>query len=86
MNNTTYVQLYAKSLIDKDSICVDMTMGNGNDTLFLCRLSKKVYAFDISKKAIENTKKRLKDYDNYELIHDSHSNIDKYIGYFQLNS
>lgn len=61
---------------DKD-IVVDMTMGNGFDTLFLALISKFVYAFDIQKNAVEQTKKRLdlaKLY-NYELILDSHENI-----------
>ncbi|MBR5109800.1 MAG: class I SAM-dependent methyltransferase [Clostridia bacterium] len=41
---------------------VDATMGNGHDTLFLCRLvgeQGRVYAFDVQEKAVENTRKRL---------------------------
>lgn len=56
-----------------------MTMGNGNDTLFLCQRARKVYAFDISEEALVNTKKKLEGYDNYKLILDSHANSDKYI-------
>ena len=78
MNNNTFIHKYIKSLITKDDVCVDMTAGNGNDTLFLVRHSRYVYAFDISKKAIENTYEKLKDYDNYKLINDSHDNIDRY--------
>ena len=43
-----------KPYLKKDSITVDMTAGNGNDTLFLALNSKKVYAFDIQQVAIEN--------------------------------
>ena len=56
-----------------------MTMGNGNDTLFLCERAKKVYAFDISREAFVNTSKRLEGFNNYELILDSHANVDRYI-------
>lgn len=66
-------------------VVVDATMGNGNDTLFLAKLvgdNGKVYAFDIQKQAIENTRKRLKEegvLENAELIEDGHENMDKYI-------
>ena len=79
MNNNTFVHKYIRSLITKDDITVDMTAGNGNDTLLLARLSKKVYAFDVSKQAIDNTKERIKDYDNVVLINDSHANAEKYV-------
>ena len=41
---------------------IDATMGNGHDTLFLCRLvgpTGRVYAFDVQARAVENTQKRL---------------------------
>ena len=41
---------------------VDATMGNGHDTLFLCRLvgdGGRVYAFDVQPQAVENTRARL---------------------------
>jgi len=65
----------------KDDIVIDMTAGNGNDTLFLASLSKKVYAFDIQKEAISNTKKLLEENNvtNVELICDSHCNVQKYV-------
>ena len=44
MNNNTYVHKYIKGIITKQDEVVDMTMGNGFDTLFLCGLSKKVYS------------------------------------------
>ena len=79
MNNSTFVHKYVEPLIGSEDICVDMTAGNGNDTLFLCRLSKKVYAFDISKEAIEKTRERTRECDNLILIRDSHVNVDRYV-------
>jgi len=34
MNNNTFVHKYLKPLIKKEDTVVDMTAGNGNDTLF----------------------------------------------------
>ena len=71
--------------IKTGDIVVDATMGNGNDTAFLCKLvgeEGKVYAFDIQKEAIENTEDRLLKLnirDRAELIHDGHENIDEYV-------
>ena len=74
-------------IIDKyltnDSICVDMTLGNGNDTLYLLSKAKFVYSFDIQEMGIINSKKLLNDNnidDNkYKLILDDHQNVKKYI-------
>ena len=79
MNNNTFVHKYIRSLIDKDDICVDMTAGNGNDTLFLSGLSKKVYAFDICEEAIARTEEKIKGCDNVILINDSHADVDIYV-------
>ena len=43
---------------------VDATMGNGHDTLTLCRLVGpvgRVYAFDVQRDAVERTRERLRD-------------------------
>lgn len=79
MKTNTFVHKYLKGLINKDDTVVDMTVGNGNDTLLLCKLSGKVIGFDISNEAINNTKERTKDYNNLTLINDNHINIDKYL-------
>lgn len=79
MRTSTYNQKYLNGILNKDMIAVDMTMGNGNDTLFLAKKVKFVYAFDIQTEAIVNTQKKLKGYDNYRLILDSHDNIDQYV-------
>ena len=65
--------------ITKNDFVVDMTVGNGNDTLFLANISKKVFGFDIQDVAIENTKKRLKENNvyNYELFNISHEKINE---------
>lgn len=79
MNNNTFVHKYIKTLIRPNDICVDLTLGNGNDSELLCKLANKVYGFDISSEAITNSKNRLKDYHNIDYILDNHINIDKYI-------
>lgn len=68
-----------KEKITSSDICLDMTLGNGNDTLFLLKYAKFVYAFDIQKEALENSYKKLLKYNNYKLILDSHENFDKYV-------
>jgi len=82
ISKTTQLDKYLiKPYLNKESITVDMTVGNGNDTLFLALNSKKVYGFDIQKIAIEKTDKLLKEngLNNYQLICDSHSELDKYV-------
>ena len=79
MNNNTFIHKYIKPLISKEDIVIDMTAGNGNDTLFLANLAKQVYGFDISDKAIENTKEKVKDFNNVILIKDNHINVYKYV-------
>ena len=54
--------------ISTQDVFVDMTMGNGNDTLFLCKIAKFVYAFDLQQIALDNTKKKFKNMcDFYEV-------------------
>ncbi len=72
-------QLIENNLKPNDLV-IDMTVGNGNDTLFLCNLvySGKVFGFDIQSIAIERTKKLLDENNvtNYKLFNESHENID----------
>ena len=49
---------FLSEVLDGESIAVDATMGNGNDTVFLASLAKEVYAFDIQEQALQNTFKR----------------------------
>lgn len=72
--------------VKEGAFCIDATMGNGHDTLYLCTLAGekgRVLAFDIQKAALERTRERLENhlpYCNYELILDSHSHMDRYAG------
>ncbi|MFW5998369.1 MAG: class I SAM-dependent methyltransferase [Bacillota bacterium] len=74
-----------KNHIDKGTTVVDATAGNGYDTLFLADLIGEngfVYGFDIQKKAVEETKNKIKfnDYsDRTRIIWDGHEKMDKYI-------
>ncbi len=76
---------FMKRHINKGDFCIDATMGNGTDTLFLCQevgRSGKVIAFDIQEKALENTGKLLsyKGFDDVaHLFLESHEEIDKHI-------
>lgn len=72
---------FLEKVVTDEDIVVDATMGNGHDTLFLARLAKKVYAFDIQEQAIEQTTKRLAEakLDNVELLLTGHENVDQYV-------
>lgn len=84
-NVVPIVRRLMKDYVKPGDMALDCTIGNGNDTLLLAKLvgpMGRVYGFDIQEKAIENTKKLLKDecgIDNIILIKDSHEYIDKYI-------
>ncbi len=66
-------------------VCVDFTMGNGHDTLFLANAvgeTGHVYAFDIQSQAVEHTRARLTDagvIDRCTLILDSHHKVKEYV-------
>ena len=79
MNNNTFVHKYIRGLLSKEDTVIDMTAGNGNDTLFLSALTKKVYAFDISEEAIKRCRRKLQGIENVTLIRDSHLNFDRYV-------
>lgn len=76
-----FVHNKLKEIVTTEDYVIDGTCGNGYDTLFLARLARKVYAFDIQELAIENTKERMKRnrIHNVEFILDSHANVDKYV-------
>ena len=66
--------------VTKQDVCIDMTVGNGNDTLFLANIAKHVYGFDIQKEAITKTKEKLKTQkiDNVTLYLDNHAHLSFY--------
>ncbi|VTS18909.1 rRNA methylase [Streptococcus pseudoporcinus] len=41
---------FLDTILDANSILVDATMGNGNDTLYFAPKVKSLYAFDVQKK------------------------------------
>ncbi|WP_128751358.1 class I SAM-dependent methyltransferase [Desulfosporosinus sp. HMP52] len=71
--------------LSQGDIAVDCTMGNGNDTVFLCGLvgeKGKVYSFDIQEEAVITTRKRLQELNllaRTDIVLDGHQNIDKYV-------
>lgn len=78
-------QLILSQLIEPGDVVVDATMGNGNDTVFLCQLvgtKGKVYAFDIQENALVETHFKLsvlKLEAIATLIHSGHENIEQFI-------
>jgi len=74
-------------IIKPGDTIVDATVGNGFDSLFLAKAVGplgKVIGFDIQEQAIDHARQRLESeglIDRVNLIHDSHSNIDKYISH-----
>src|SRR5690625_7346405 len=74
-------QLLKNSVHEGDTVS-DATCGNGNDTLFLAKLTGEagnVSAFDIQQDAITRTKEFTKDYNHVHLIHDSNANLNQYL-------
>lgn len=72
---------FLAEVLNANSISLDATMGNGNDTLFLAKRSHKVYAFDVQKEALHNTQKRLEEagVTNATLILDGHEHLSRYV-------
>lgn len=83
---TAWCRRMMREHVAEGAFCIDATMGNGKDTEFLCALAGRegrVLAFDIQQQALDATEKRLRDrlaFDNYELILDSHSHMERYAG------
>lgn len=73
---------FTKLMIDKyqdeNKIAVDMTLGRGNDSLYLQERFKKVYAFDIQAEAVAIAKNSV-DLNKVVLINDDHNNVDQYL-------
>lgn len=82
---TYWCQEILRSQVMEGGVYVDATMGNGNDTLTLCKMAGEtgwVYAFDIQEKALRNTKELLERHglsERARLILDSHEHMDRYI-------
>lgn len=74
-----FIHKIIKDKVSNEDITIDATVGNGNDTLFLCKISKFVYGFDIQGEAIKNTEKKLTNFNNYSLFLSSHENVLEYV-------
>ena len=72
---------FLSQVITPEDIVVDATMGNGHDTLFLAKLAKQVYAFDIQEQALEKTSQRIQEagLTNVDLILQGHETVDQYV-------
>lgn len=72
---------FLAQVITPEDIVVDATMGNGHDTLFLAKLSKQVYAFDIQEQALEKTSQRIQEagLTNVDLIMQGHETVDQFV-------
>lgn len=72
---------FLAEVLDKESLAVDATMGNGNDTLFLAQRAKIVHAFDVQEQALKKTSQRLSEagVDNTYLHLTGHENLDHFI-------
>lgn len=81
---TDWCAQFIRQQIKPGDLCIDATMGNGNDTLLLCKLCGDcghVLAFDIQPIALKNTAALLQKEqvpDNFSLILDSHSHMNQY--------
>ncbi|MGI6095518.1 MAG: class I SAM-dependent methyltransferase [Lachnospiraceae bacterium] len=79
---TQWCHHFIRQHVQNGDLCIDATMGNGQDTALLCQLvgeTGHVLAFDIQEIALENTKRRLEQQkvpDNYTLLLQSHVNMD----------
>ena len=79
--NSETVRMIWDRYINEDSVAIDMTCGNGNDTLYLAERCRFVYGIDIQEEAIHNTDMLLKKngFANCELIQCDHKDIRDYI-------
>ena len=78
-------QYFILQHLKEGDVCVDFTMGNGGDTLFLSKAvgpSGRVYAFDIQPEALVSTRAHLEAHgapENYTLICASHHLMADYV-------
>lgn len=81
---TEWVHHFIREHVKDGDFCIDATMGNGNDTALLSRLSGgagKVVAFDIQQTALDHTREKLEKEEcpnNWELVLDSHEKMAEY--------
>ena len=75
------IEFFMSNYVKDVKIAVDMTVGNGFDSKNILGILKpeKLYCFDIQQEALDNSKKLLKQYFNFELILENHKNFDKFV-------
>lgn len=73
---------FLKQYVKEGDICIDATVGNGGDMLFLAEQvgkTGKVYGFDIQPLALDHTREKMqKHHQSGELYLDSHANMSQY--------
>lgn len=74
MNHKQYIHHWISQLDNLNTV-VDMTAGNGHDTLFLAQHAKHVIAVDIQIDAIKATQVRCKEHSNITYKHASNDDI-----------
>ncbi len=81
---TNWVHHFIEDHVQAGDICMDATMGNGNDTVLLSKLvgeKGRVIAFDIQQMALDNTERKLEQENcsnNYKLVLESHERMGEY--------
>lgn len=81
---TEWIHSFLEDHVKPGDLCIDATMGNGNDTALLSKLAEdtgRVIAFDIQREALEHTGEKLlleKCPENYELVLASHERMGEY--------
>ena len=75
------IEFFMHNYVKDVKIAVDMTVGNGFDSKNILEILKpeKLYCFDIQQEALDNSKKLLKQYSNFELVLENHKNFDKFV-------
>lgn len=89
-NLNQVMHYFAHQFVTDDTLIIDATCGNGNDTYFLAsNFANDVIAIDIQKQAIDNTKKRCSEFANikYHLLDhkDIGTIIDKPVSFAVFN-
>ena len=81
LNVIPFVHQLLLNTVTNEGIVIDATCGNGNDTLFLAKHAKHVYAFDIQEQAIATTKSLLEanHMTNVTMILSSHEYIKEHV-------
>ena len=81
---TSWVHHFLEDHVQPGDICIDATMGNGNDTALLSKLAGekgRVVAFDIQQLELDNTNEKLQKEgcpENFELVLASHETMGDY--------